>query len=616
MLCWQRTARRIACHPQLGLAGVESFGVTLENGNGGVVVLGPGRVLPPRLLAWRHLPEHRVIVIASRDEAVVLQPWRRGVNAVAAALVAVLGIAAAYSMAAASARARARAADAALTLSEARAALVADALDVAIWFRNTPTGITRFFGDSVTRITGHDRQFLESRRGTWTDVVQHPADRPALRAARAAADAADARGEPASDRSATFRIVRPDGTVRWLHSRTRRLGDGSSVGVLHDVTELTHAQSALARREAELGEVLRLAGIGTLRLPPGRHVVEPSAELAAGWGLAEGGALLSLEEFAAMITPETRAAAMEAFAAVRRTGGSADVEFAVRLPNGSVRLIWSRARCETDPDGERGAVVVVCQDITERRAAQTALAQAQRMSALGHLTGGVAHDLNNLLTVVLLNLEGVMEELPPGSLALAATAQAVRAAETAARLTAQLLAFAGRQPLRPESLDPSAVLAELVPMFGRALGPRIAVAVNVALGTPSVYADPTQLRTALLNLAANARDAMDGTGRLVITVGPDSEGNVAFAVTDEGSGMSEDVAARAFEPFFTTKPAGQGSGLGLSQAYGFVAQSRGTIGIESTPGFGTTVRFVLPSAPGDGRPRRDVEEAAHAALVA
>ena len=175
---------------------------------------------------------------------------------------------------------------------------------------------------------------------------------------------------------------------------------------------------------------------------------------------------------------------------------------------------------------------------------------------------------------------------------------------------------AGRQPLRPESLDPSAVLAELVPMFGRALGPRIAVSVNVAPGTPNVYADPTQLRTALLNLAANARDAMDGTGRLVITVGPDREGNVAFSVTDEGSGMSEDVAARAFEPFFTTKPACQGSGLGLSQAYGFVAQSRGTIELESTPGFGTTVRFVLPSASGDGRPRLDAEGSAHAALVA
>jgi signal transduction histidine kinase len=577
----------------------DAYGLPNGHGLAGIVMAGPAETLPPRLLAWRQLPGEGVSVVASRETAVVLLPWTRGMKAVAAALAAVLGVAAAYGASAASARARARASAAALTLSEARAALVADALDVAIWFRASTDGVTRFFGDSVQRITGYDARFFESRPGVWADVVQHPADRPALRAARAAADAADARGEPPSDRQATFRIVRPDGTVRWLLSRTRRLGNGASVGVLHDVTDLTLAQATLARREEELAEVLRIARIGTLRLPAAREVVEPSPELIAQWVLPVGVTALAAERFAAMLTPETREPALEALAAARRSGGPAELEFSLRSGDGSVRHVWALARRESGPDPESAAVVAVCQDITERRVAERALANAQRMSALGHLTGGVAHDFNNLLTVVLLNLERIAEEVPPGSSSSAAVAPAIRAAETAARLTAQLLAFAGRQRLRPAALDPEGLMEGLAPVLARAVGPAVSVACSVAAGTPCVYADPTQLRTALLNLAVNARDAMDGVGRLVIAVRPDGPGRVAFTVSDEGCGMTPEVAARAFEPFFTTKPAGHGSGLGLSQAYGFVAQSRGEIVIESAPGRGTLVRFVLPAAAPD-----------------
>jgi signal transduction histidine kinase len=573
----------------------EDYGLPADPGEAGIARVDPAGPLPARLIAWRHLPEHGMLLVASREAAVVLLPWTRGMQAVAAALVAVLGIAAAYGASAAAASARARRSDAALSLSEARAALVADALDVAIWFRDSPTGITRFFGDSVERITGRSRRLLESRPGTWTDIVQHPADRPALRAARAAADAADARGEPPSDRQATFRIIRPDGAVRWLHSRTRRLGDGSSVGVLHDVTDLTLAQAALARREAELAEILRIARLGTLRLPAERDVAEPSPELVEQWHIPEGAGVLTLDQVAALMTPETREAALAALAGVRRGGGTVDVEFSLKLPDGAVRHAWARIRREDGPDGEAGAVVAVCQDITERRAATLALARAQRMSALGHLTGGVAHDFNNLLTVVLLHLERLADVAAPESAERASAGAAMRAAETAAQLTAQLLAFAGRQRLRPATVDPSVLLCDLAPTLGRLLGPRIALSATVAPGTPPVFADPTQLRTALLNLAANARDAMDGRGRLAIAVAPDRPGWVAFTIADTGCGMTPEVAARAFEPFFTTKPAGLASGLGLSEAYGFAAQSRGEIAIDSAPGRGTTIRLVLPA---------------------
>jgi len=585
----------LARSPALADGEIEFYGLPDGHGMAGIKLVPGEEVLPARLIAWRTLPEHGLTVVASRETAVVLLPWTRGLGAVAAALLAALGIAAAYGASAAAARARARASDAALCISEARAALVADALDVAIWFRPSPGAATRFFGDSVQRITGHDRRFLESRPGVWTDVVQHPEDRPALRAARAAADAADARGEKASDRQATFRIVRPDGEVRWLLSRARRLGNGASVGVLHDVTDLTRAQAALAEREADLAEVLRIARIGTLRIPHTKEMIEPSAELVGLWALPEGTTALTIERFAAMLTPETRGSALEALAAVRRGGGSTDMEFSIRRGDGAVRHAWARARREASGEAEP-AVVLVCQDITERRVAENTLAHAQRMSALGHLTGGVAHDFNNLLTVVLLNLERIAEAAPPGSMAQSAAVPAIRAAETAARLTAQLLAFAGRQRLRPAAIDPAQLIGELAPMLGRVLGDGVSLSVAVAPGTPMVHADPTQLRTALLNLAGNARDAMEGHGRLSITASPEGRHGVAFAVRDEGSGMTPEVAARAFEPFFTTKPTGQASGLGLSQAYGFVAQSRGEITIETAPGRGTTVRFVLPVA--------------------
>lgn len=589
-----RDGNPLARFPEVSFEEIEFYGLPDDHGIAGIVAVRGAEALPARLLAWRFLPEHGLTVVASREASVVLEPWRRGVGAVAAALVIILGIAGAYGAAANAARARAQASAEALSVSEARAALVADALDVAVWFRASPAGVTRFFGDSVQRITGHDRRFLESRPGLWTDVVQHPADRAALRAARAEADAADRRGDPPSDRQATYRIVRADGEVRWIHSRTRRLGTGASVGVLHDVTELTRAQAALARREAELAEVLRIARIGTLRIPARHGLVEPSAELVSLWGLPDGTTALPMARFAAMLTPETRASALEALAAVERGGGTTELTFSLRLADGAVRHAWARARREAGGEGEP-AVVLVCQDVTERRAAELALSQAQRMSALGHLTGGVAHDFNNLLTVVLLNLERIAEAAAPGSVAESAVGPAIRAAETAARLTAQLLAFAGRQRLRPASLDPARLLGDLAPMLARALGQGISLSVSVAPGTSPVYADPTQLRTALLNLAGNARDAMAGQGRVSISVAPEPDGRVAFSVTDEGCGMTPEVAARAFEPFFTTKPAGQASGLGLSQAYGFVAQSRGEISIRSTPGVRTEVRFVLPA---------------------
>jgi len=251
----------------------------------------------------------------------------------------------------------------------------------------------------------------------------------------------------------------------------------------------------------------------------------------------------------------------------------------------------------------------------QRAQTEEALQHAQRLESVGQLTGGIAHDFNNLLTVIQGNLQ-VLEELP--ALAHDGYAQqlvgaATRASLRAAELTGKLLAFSRRQVLQPTEVDPTALLRSLADMLHRTLDQHIRIEVD-APPCPPCLADPGQLESALLNIAINARDAMPEGGCLrfraepCATLPPDVEGEpdkgapaeggyVAIAITDSGTGMSDEVRERAFEPFFTTKDIGRGTGLGLSTVYGFVRQSRGAIAIDSALGRGTTITLYIPSAP-------------------
>jgi signal transduction histidine kinase len=253
--------------------------------------------------------------------------------------------------------------------------------------------------------------------------------------------------------------------------------------------------------------------------------------------------------------------------------------------------------------------------IDEREKAEAALRQAQKMEAIGHLTGGVAHDFNNLLQIILSSLgmlrrRAVRWNLSPEVLPdfQSFVDSATEGANRAAGLTRQLLAFARRQPLEPTRIDVNKLVAGMSELLRRTLGEAVAVETVLAGGLWPIFADANQLESALVNLAVNARDAMDGGGKLTIETGnafldenyvraiEDVEPGqyVMVAVTDTGSGMTKDVLASAFEPFFTTKDIGQGTGLGLSQVYGFVKQSGGHIKIYSELGEGTTVKLYLP----------------------
>jgi PAS domain S-box-containing protein len=259
----------------------------------------------------------------------------------------------------------------------------------------------------------------------------------------------------------------------------------------------------------------------------------------------------------------------------------------------------------------------------QRAQVEQQLRHAQRMESVGQLTGGIAHDFNNLLTVILGNLQ-MLADLPAVQADAAAPqllAAATRAGQRGADLTGKLLAFSRRQPLAPAPLDPAAMLHSLADMLRRILGDHIRVQVVAPPGLPHCLADPVQLESALLNVALNARDAIQDAmragqtdaGALVLRCGAGdmpreddaswlgeagparSSIGVWFSVQDNGCGMAADVRERAFEPFFTTKDAGRGTGLGLSTVYGFVTQSQGRLRLESTLGAGSTVSFVLPA---------------------
>lgn len=262
--------------------------------------------------------------------------------------------------------------------------------------------------------------------------------------------------------------------------------------------------------------------------------------------------------------------------------------------------------------GEVIGFAKVTRDLTERRATEERLQQSQKMEGIGQLTGGVAHDFNNLLTIIIGNLEALQRHLTEEGLDVTrlqrSADNAMRGARRAESLTQRLLAFSRQQPLEPKSVDVGRLVTGMSDLLRRTLGEQISVETVLAGGLWRAYADPNQLEVALINLAVNARDAMPKGGKLTletanvhlderyaaerVEVLPGQY--VMLAVTDSGVGMPSDVKAKAFDPFFTTKDIGQGTGLGLSQVYGFVKQSRGHVQIYSEVGEGTTIKIYLP----------------------
>ena len=279
----------------------------------------------------------------------------------------------------------------------------------------------------------------------------------------------------------------------------------------------------------------------------------------------------------------------------------------LRDRNGETR-IWQAISRDFDSSGIDGRIVNA-RDVTEQVHNEEMLREAQKLEAIGKLTGGVAHDFNNYLAIILGNLELMQMKLAGSADIEALLANALRGADRASQLTRSLLAFSRRSPLTPRRVEPGGLAAEAARLLERTLGASIAVELALAPDAWPVLVDEAQLGTALINLANNARDAMPNGGTLTIAVknvphgsdmagnaGPERGDQVEIEVRDTGFGMDAEIQANAVQPFFTTKPTGHGTGLGLSMVYGFVKQSGGGIEIDSVPGQGTSVRLYLPRA--------------------
>jgi PAS domain S-box-containing protein len=312
-----------------------------------------------------------------------------------------------------------------------------------------------------------------------------------------------------------------------------------------------------------------------------------------------------------MVHPEDRAGVAEYFqkSTTEACTEACKETYRIIRPDGSVRWILDRAFPVFNQDGKLYRITGTLEDITERRALEEQLRQAQKMEAVGRLAGGIAHDFNNLLTVVGGYVQILLDATPPLDSRHGKLKEIMAATNRATTLTSQLLAFGRKQIVQPKLVQVNNLLTDMQALLRRVMGEHIQLRTELGDDVPCVKADPNQLEQVLINLAANARDAMPEGGEFFIRTtmidapadarsDRDTRRSVRIEVRDTGCGMGHDVLEHIFEPFFTTKGVGKGTGLGLSSVYGIIQQNRGTIRVSSNPGRGTTFEIVLPAAPG------------------
>ncbi|KJJ95489.1 histidine kinase [Burkholderiaceae bacterium 26] len=417
--------------------------------------------------------------------------------------------------------------------------------------------------------------------------------------------------------------MRKDGSLFWANVAMTALRDSTNalIGfgtVISDVSDKKAAHDAVLKSERNFRLLVQgVTDYAIFMLSTDGHISSWNAGARRIKGYTEAEIIGS--HFSRFYTPEDVAAGVpfRGLETARRDGR-------FEAEGWRVRRDGSRffAHVIIDAIYEEGVLVgfaKITRDITERRRAseqleqtQRALFQAQKMEALGKLTGGVAHDFNNVLQVLRGNLELLESRHGRDGWSAERLSNAIDAVDRGAKLAAQLLAFGRQQPLAPVVINPARQLRAMDDLLRRALGEAVEIESVVAGGLWNIAVDPHQLENVILNLAINARDAMPEGGKLTLELSnatldddyvvalPDVPAGqyVMLAVTDTGTGMSPQVLEQAFDPFFSTKPEGEGTGLGLSMAYGFVKQSGGHIRLYSEDGEGTTVRVYLPRSTG------------------
>jgi two-component system cell cycle sensor histidine kinase/response regulator CckA len=418
-------------------------------------------------------------------------------------------------------------------------------------------------------------------------------------------------GEP--QRGVTIGVRRPDGELVWAVFSALPLRHPKSGAVIAaivtfvDITERKRTEQALQHSRELLHTAQRIAQVGAFEWDIARDRVELTDQACEIYGVRRED-LDGVESAFRLVHPEDVVVLRTRVDEMLRGATPTSTEYRIVRPDGQVRTVWSGGNLTRDEHGRPSKMIGAVQDVTERRALEEQLRQSQRLESLGRLAGGVAHDFNNLLQVILGSAD-IARRDPTRTSALR---EIQMAAERAAELTRQLLAFGRRQHFQPIELSVPDLIDELLPLLRRMLGERVPLAIAPHVGPSRLTADRGQIEQVLINLCLNARDAMPGGGTIAVRTSfedPSSEvreqlelrepgPHLVLRVVDTGSGVAREVRARMFEPFFTTKD--NGTGLGLAVVYGIVQQHRGGIDVQSTSGQGTTFAIYLPVTAASG----------------
>jgi PAS domain S-box-containing protein len=396
--------------------------------------------------------------------------------------------------------------------------------------------------------------------------------------------------------------IRKDGGHIWINLSVSPVRDaeGKLIGaasIKRDVTERRRAEAELRKHQDQLRLAHRAARLGAWHWDVVSRQLTWDEGLRQLYGLAPGEQVADLTGFLARVHPEDRERVEGALQRALQGAGGLAHEYRIIRPDGAIRWLADLGQVGSDAEGRPRYVTGICLDITERRAAEERIRESHRLQAAGQLAGGIAHEANNQMSVVLGAVHFLLRRKDLPGPAAEDVELIRRAAERTATITQQLLAFSRRQLLRPENVDLNQLVLKAEPLLRRSLTETQRLVVRAGAVHGAIRADRNQLEQVLLNLILNARDAMPAGGEVHIETGGDREAAV-LTVRDSGMGMDPETLRRAFEPFFTTLEVGQGTGLGLSVVHGIVSQSGGQIHAQSAPGAGTTfvLRFPLTGA--------------------
>jgi two-component system cell cycle sensor histidine kinase/response regulator CckA len=495
-------------------------------------------------------------------------------------------------------------AEAALAASERRfRSLVQNSSDLVTIV--SPDGTILYVSDSAERIAGHSPGSL-----VGTNLLSYLEDRD-VQAVKGLLQ--NANGKASASGPIEFTLRRADGSPVWLEAvGTNLLNDATIRGIVlnaRDVSERKRADRALRESEERYRDLFDNASdLVCMAAPDGSLLyVNKAWQQGTGYGEDDIGRMQLLE----LVHPDCQAYYREVLERVLGGERLDHVELVFVPKAGTPVTVEGNLSC-TFKDGQPSVVRGIYRDVTERKRVEEHLRRAERMQAAGKLAGGVAHEVNNMMTGVIGFSEFLLRSLEPGDPRRSDVEEIIRAGTRAADVTRQLLAFTRQQFLRPQVLNVNSVIVDMEKMLRRSLGENNMLELQLAPDAGDLRADRGQLEQVLINLVLNARDALVGHGRVSIQtanaewdeVYAQRHGGVdlplgsyvMFAVSDNGCGMDRDVQERIFEPFFTTKPIGQGTGLGLSTVYGIVKQSGGYIWVYSEPGEGSVFKVYLPEA--------------------